>query len=246
MSNRKPRHRQTPRPRRRGLPLCLLLPLIWASTAAAVNSQSLEAIRQVVHDHASASLSELGEITAVEVGQLDPRLSLVACPVPLEPFFPNGQRKLGHATVGVRCAGDRPWTLYVPVKVDSHVEVLAAAAPLARGTVLKESDLQPLKHNAAALPHGYFRATADVVGMQLRRSLRPGEIVSPNALQAPSLVERGQEIVLVAESGGIRVTLRAEALEGGAAGERIQVRNLNSRRIVEAEVIGKNTARVAL
>ena len=117
----------------------LLLLLVSASPATA--KHPLEDIRQNVERFVHAEFASLGNITAVEVTRLDPRLALARCEQPLEPFVPNGQRRLGNATIGVRCDGQRPWTLYVPVRITSSVNILTARRPLSRGTVLAADDL---------------------------------------------------------------------------------------------------------
>lgn len=224
----------------------LVCGLLWATPGAAVKRQSLQEVAGTVRQFVRQSYADLGTVSSVEVTSLDPRLNLAACEVPLQAFAANGQRRLGNTTVGVRCGGEKPWTLYVPVKIVSQVTVLASAQPLRRGSVLKASDLVPISRDAATLPHGYFVEPKALVGMQLKRSIRAGEAIVPSAVTAAPVVERGQEVLLTAAINGIEVSMKGEALEDGAAGERIQVRNLSSRRVVEGEVIGRNRVRVPL
>lgn len=226
--------------------LGLVSTLLCANAAADVKYQSLEEIRAAAEQFVRESYADLGTISAVEVDRLDPRLRLVACELPLEAFSPTGQRRLGHTTVGVRCSGAKPWTLYVPARVISRVTVMTTTRALPRGSVLKESDLAPLEREVAALPQGYYRDAKALVGMQLKRAVGPGEILSAAALEAPKAVERGQEVYIVAENASVRVAVKAEALEDGAVGDRIQVRNLSSRRVIQAEVLGKNMVKVPL
>jgi flagella basal body P-ring formation protein FlgA len=234
------------RPHRRIAVRAGLLALLWLLPTSAGAAQSLAEIEQAVKAHVEREFSTLGTISAIEITSLDPRLKLADCDKPLEAFTANGQRRLGNTTIGVRCSGVRPWTLYVPVKIASQVTVLTAAQPLARGALLKPSDLVPIARDAAALPHGYFIEPRELTGMQLKRALRAGEVILPNAVSRPPLVERGQEVLLTAEAGGIKVSMKGEALQDGAAGERIQVRNLSSRKVVEGEVLGRNHVRVPL
>ena len=239
--------RRRPRPALRGFVAGLLtITLLWTMPAQAVKSQSLDEISATVTRYVKQSFADLGTISDVQVTNLDPRLNLPACAAPLEAFPANDQRRLGNATIGVRCEGERPWTLYVPVKITSEVTVLVSAKPLTRGTVLKESDLVPLPRDAAKLPHGYFVELDELVGLRLKRSLRAGEPTVPSTVSVPPMVERGQEVLLSASLGEIEVTMKGQALEDGVPGERIQVRNLSSRRVVEAEVIGRNRVRVPL
>ena len=50
-------------------------------------------------------------------GALDSRLRLARCEQPLNAFAAPGGKLSGKITVGVRCDGPKPWSLYVPVQV---------------------------------------------------------------------------------------------------------------------------------
>lgn len=230
-----------PAGRLRIIALPLLLALSWP---AAAEKQSLQAIRASVEHYVRAEFRALGPISAVEVAQLDPRLTLASCEHPLTPFTPNGQRRLGNATIGVRCEGQRPWTLYVPVRIISSVNILTARRALTRGSLLTEQDLASVKRDAASLPYGYFTDPALVVGQQLKRSVRPGEVLSPAMIAPAPLVQRGQQVWISARSGSVNVSMQGEALADGAAGERIRVRNLSSNRVLEAEVVSGGLVQV--
>ncbi len=208
--------------------------------------QSLDSIRHAVKTFIAEQHVVVGEDTQIQISRLDSRLRLAACESPLNAFAPHANNRPGNMTVGVRCEGERPWTVYVPVRIDSYIEVLTLTTAVTRGTVLKESDLRPIRRNLATLPQGYFTDPVDVIGREARRSLRAGDIISPNAIAEPHLVNRGQEVWLTAEGGGISVSAKAEAMQDGAQGDRIQVRNLSSRRVIEAEVIGPQQVRTAL
>jgi flagella basal body P-ring formation protein FlgA len=112
--------------------------------------------------------------------------------------------------------------------------------------VLSRQDLVAVQRDVGALPYGYFTDSETLVGQQLKRPVRPGDILSPAMVAPAPAVERGQTVWIAAESGGIKVTMKGEALADGAIGERVPVRNLSSKRVLEAEVISANLVRVAL
>ncbi len=226
----------------RTVALLLGLTTCWAPAQAGI--QSLEAIRASVERYVRTEFSALGEISAVEVSALDPRLQLAACEQPLEPFTPAGQRRLGHATIGIRCSGERPWTLYVPVRIESTVKIMTAARALPRGKILTPDDIKPVVRDVAALPYGYFTSADILTGQKLKRAVRPGEVLSPTMVAPAPLVERGQIVWIATKASGIEVRMQGEALADGAAGERINVRNLSSRRILEAEVVDNGLVQV--
>jgi len=74
--------------------------------------------------------------------------------------------------------------------------------------------------------------------------LRTGKPLYWKDLNQRPLVQRNQIIDVVAQKGWMKITLKAKALEDGVKGQVIRVRNLQSFRDLQAEVIGVNRTRV--
>jgi len=190
--------------------------------------------------------SSHGLTPEVRAGKLDSRLRLSHCDAPLEAFQPPGGKTLGNITVGVRCNGTRSWSLYVPVKVSIRDKVVAAARPLTRGDVVQASDLKLVERDLAQLQSGYFSDPAELVGKEVTRTVAMDAALTNYLIKDPLQVRRGQRVSLVANSGGLEVRMSGEALSDGAAGARIKVRNLSSKRVVDGTVLTANTIQVAM
>ncbi len=233
----------------RRLPMAALLLLLGAGviagTARAAPLQPLDALATAVRAF-TRTAAAADERLEVVVGHLDPRLRLQACAAPLQTFSPPGSELRGNTTVGVRCTAPRPWTVYVPARIRMLGPVLVLTQARPRGTVLRAEDVKPVARDRAALRQGYFRAAGEVAGMVLSRSLAAGSVLTPRAVQRPRLVARGERVVIVASAGGIQVHSSGEALQDGARGDRIRVRNLASRRLIEARVVASGTVQVAM
>lgn len=237
------------RTRHRTLLLPALLALFGTATAAADDAalQSLESIRGAAESFLAEQVAPppTGR-TEITAGRLDQRLRLAACSEPLESFLPPSGRTVGNTTVGVRCNGEKPWTLYVPVRVALYTEVLVAARPLARGERVAAGDLMPTERDVSGVQGGYLTDPAQAVGHVVRRAVAAQAILAPKMIEAPHLVEKGQRVVLVAATGGVEVRMSGTALADGSLGEQIQVRNLSSSRVVEGRVIDQGTVQVNL
>lgn len=221
----------------------------WCGTVAATSApaQDHERIRERVNLFLLQQLSPAQRKDAkIDIGRLDPRLRLRQCPAPLQAFAVGGRPTVGATSVGVRCPGDRPWTLYVTARVVVFDNVLVAAHALDRGQPIRAGDLQATRKDLSQLPYGYLTDAQTAVGKVLKRSYLPGQVVQPNQLAAPLLVKRGQQVTLHAEAGGIEIHMGGKAMSDGAVGERIRVRNVSSNRIVEGEVIAKGVVRVRI
>jgi flagellar basal body P-ring formation protein FlgA len=174
---------------------------------------------------------------AVTPGRLDPRLRLRRCEAPLEAFLGPGSRMAGNSTVGVRCPGPVTWTLYVPVRISVHGQVLVLAEPLPRGSLLQASNLRREHHDVGNLSGGYLSDLAAAQHMVLRRALPAGTVLTPQMVEPQRLVQRGQRVTLMAEGATVTVRVEGEALSDGSRGQRVQVRNLSSQRVVEGTVL---------
>lgn len=210
-------------------------------------SQSLDSIRARVEAFLLEQLQPSQRQDAeIEIGRMDPRLRLRQCTAPLQAFAMGGRPTVGSTSVGVRCDDEKPWTLYVTAQVVVYDDVLVATRALRRGETLAQGDLRLARKDLSRLAYGYLTDAEAAQGQVLKRSYLAGQVVQPGHLDKPVLVKRGQQVTLHARSGGIEIHMGGEALSDGAAGERIQVRNSSSNRVVEGEVVAKGVVRVRI
>lgn len=180
----------------------------------------------------------------IKVGKLDSRLKLNKCNKRLQAFSPKGSRELGNTTVGVKCTGSKPWSLHVPVTVSIYKNVLVAARPLQKNTVLTNDDIKLAKHDLALLTYGYFEDLTSEVGMKLKRRVLAGAVLTPAMLKRPQVITRGQKVSISVQSGRMEVRMSGKALENGAIGERIKVMNLQSRKKLEGVIISAGVVEI--
>jgi flagella basal body P-ring formation protein FlgA len=181
----------------------------------------------------------------VDFGYLDSRLHLASCQQPLEAFFPPTSQELIASSVGVRC-GQPNWQVYIPVEIHAYAMVLTASRPLAKGTVIAASDVQLRKRDISQFRSGVFEDTQQLIGMVLKQPMAEGSVVTPREVMPKRLVQRGEPVIIMAESGGMTVRVQGLALMDGHNGQMIQVRNTHSGRKLMAEVIDTATVRVKM
>lgn len=218
-----------------------------AGPAIGAQLQDHASIKQAAESFiADVVRSSHGAEATVRAGSLDSRLRLARCDIPLEAFQPGGSRALGNTTIGVRCTGSTSWTLYVPVSVSLFGEVVVAARPLTRATLLTAADLKLARRDLAQLHNGYFDTIDQAIGMQAGRNIAVDTAISTVLVKEPLAVKRGQRVNLVALAGGLEVRMAGEAMSDGTTGQRIKVRNLRSKRVVDGIVKSATTIQVAM
>jgi flagella basal body P-ring formation protein FlgA len=125
------------------------------------------------------------------------------------------------------------------------VEAAVLARAVERNEVIKSSDVMIERRPKAEV--GNDAAARDsAVGMQARRQLRTGQALRVTDLAKPDLVTRDQNVTLIYESGGLYLTIRGKALEGGTEGDAVNVLNLQSKRTVSGIVVGRGQVSVAI
>lgn len=229
------------------LAVAVFLPMPALAQQQAV--QPLESVRAAAQQAAEQSMlagidAEAG--ASIVVGQLDPRLRLPACDAPLEGFLPGSMQGRSNVTVGVRCPGATPWTVYVPVRVSAPRPVVVLTRPVARGAALTAQDIDVELREAGGLGSGYFEDPAAVLGKVLTRPGSPGQVVVPTLVTGAVAVKRGQQVTLTANSGGIMVRMEGTALADGSIGERLKVKNNSSARVVEGTVLPDGSVEIGM
>ncbi|WIO73477.1 flagellar basal body P-ring formation chaperone FlgA [Porticoccaceae bacterium LTM1] len=227
---------------RSGLLIALLLP--WL-TGNADGIQSHESIRATAEGFVSnqPAIQQMGDVKVI-AGQLNNSLQLPLCSVALEAFLPPGGKLLGKTSIGVRCRGESPWTLYVPVTVTATQAVPVATRTLRRGEVLSAEDVSLMEQPLHQLPAGYFEKASEAIGQEATRNIQAGSTLTQGMLAAPKVIKRGQQVTLIAGSDSFEVRMNGKALSDAAVGDRLRVENLSSKKIVEGTV--KDTGEVVV
>jgi flagella basal body P-ring formation protein FlgA len=182
----------------------------------------------------------------VHAQTLDPRLRLAECDRPLDAAITGDGQARAHTTVAVRCPGTVHWTIYLSVTIDSEFPVLVARHAMSRDAELTAEDFELMSRHLPGLTSDYVTKPAMISGQRLRQAIASGEALSLEAITPSNLIHRGQQVTLVAGTGGFEVRMSAVALSDGRLADRIRVQNLSSQRVVEGIVRSNNVVEVPL
>ena len=90
----------------------------------------------------------------------------------------------------------------------------------------------------------YIQQMDLAVGMELKRALPAGVAVTQETLSPPTLINRGDMIVMSAKAGAVEIRQQGIALQDGELGSQISVRNASSEVVVRAVVTGTGQVEV--
>jgi flagella basal body P-ring formation protein FlgA len=160
---------------------------------------------------------------------------------------PNGLRDIGAVSVEVYTGGE----LYMRFDPSPYllvtVPVYTTAHDIDRGTILSENDVTETPVDVRNLPADETIESLDeIVGLAARTNIQSGRIITDGMLEPPTMVIRGETVIVYIPIGSASVTLHGIALDSGAVGESVRVRNPDSGTIITATVIGPSMAEISL
>lgn len=226
--------------------LGLVCGILMSFNLSADTLHALDRIEQVAYEYALKQAQASYDNPQIAMDSLDNRLRLQACDSVLDVFSTKGVVSLGNQTIGVKCNSPVAWTVYVPVKVKVLKLVVVANRPLSSNQIISKDDIKLQKLDIGGLQHGYLSGTQLVIGQQLKYPVSMGTVIKPNSLQAQKVIQRGEQIMLVAMAGQMEVRMSGTALDDGTLGQRVKVKNSTSKRIVEGVVDAPGIVKVSM
>jgi flagellar basal body P-ring formation protein FlgA len=205
--------------------------------------QDGESIRVAAFNFLQQQAAGLPGKVEITVTPVFPR-GLAACSA-LDPFMPTGARLWGRMTVGVRCVGERPWTLYVQARVSINATYYQAARAIAPGEVLTNADLVARDGDLTAMPQAIVTDPAQAVGAVALSRVPAGLPLRTDMLRAASSVAIGQTVHVVAGGTGFSISADGTAMSNAAPGQQIRVKTAGGQ-IITGVVKDAQTVEIAL
>lgn len=181
----------------------------------------------------------------IQVKQLDPRTRMPFCDKDLTAEL-HSPKPVGRVTVRLRCEGSAPWTVFVPAQVQLFRNVVTAVRPLKRDAIVMPEDVAMRERDVGTLGLGFLASLDQAVGQKVIRPMVIDQVLTPVALEQPHMVHKGDHVVIIARSGSLAVRMPGEAMADGGFNEQIRVKNLNSNRVIKANITGPGQVEVSM
>ena len=148
--------------------------------------------------------------------------------------YDAGTRRFDLTFEMVDGAGRRTWR-YLGTAVET-VEVAVLARALARGEVVRAADITIERRPKTEVANEALAPAVEVAGLAAKRALRAGQPLRTSDLTKPEIVQRNDMVMLQFIAPGIVLTMRGQAMDGGAEGDTISVLNAQSKRTVQGVI----------
>jgi len=221
--------------RLRTLPLLLAL-LLCSPPAHAVDQAMQDSLNAffaggIVHQGARAELQSVTRWPDT-TGRITWRL----------PHIANYPANLSLIAEQGNGAKTRRW--YVPVRVHWWTQAMVAGRDIPAHARIEPSMLKRSRSDLAGINGTWWSRADALLGTKTTRPLRAGQVLLSTNTMRPALLKSGDQITLIRQIGGIRVTATGKILRNAGIGDRVRVQNMSSKEVIQATILDANTARV--
>ena len=130
-------------------------------------------------------------------------------------------------------------------KIEALAQVVVAAGSLKKGAILRPEQLATAVMDISSINNPGLKP-GDFVGKKLTRSLRAGSPILSSMIEAQPIVQRGEKVKIVINSGPLHLTATGLAHSDGAKDQMIRVQNINSNKIIYCRVTAPGLVEVLL
>lgn len=202
-----------------------------------------ESIRRVALAFLQQQTLGLPGTVKITVAPTFPR-GLAACTA-LEPFMPTGARLWGTTSVGVRCAGAKPWTLYLQARIAINSTYYLAARQIDAGTVVTAQDLLARDGDLSNLPRAIITDPSQAVGSTALVRIGAGMPLRQDLLKSASAVSIGQTVRVVAQGQGFQISSEGSVMNNASPGQQVRVKMAGGQ-IISGIVVNGATVQVQM
>ena len=158
----------------------------------------------------------------------------------------NNPRGVGRIplTALVKVDGKFIKRLRVNAKVAVYQDVVKTVSSIQRGNVISVSDVVVERTRTERVLKDIPTTLDKVIGQAATRNLQNGKIVKFRDLKKVPTVKRGSRVIILARKGSVKITAPGTVREDGFKNSIVQVVNLETKKMIYAEVINSNMVEV--
>jgi flagella basal body P-ring formation protein FlgA len=175
-----------------------------------------------------------------------------------EVFLPRGELSYDINEIGIykkeggyrnyqvnfRIDGELVRKVTVRAYLKVYKEIFVARDTIQRDKIIEETDLVRVRRNVDRTTADYVTEPQELVGKIATRTINPKEVIQERTVTIPPLVNTGDRLTIIYETSLLRLTAPGISMSKGRMGEKIRVRNADSKLVVYATVQDENTVQV--
>ena len=205
-----------------------------------------EKIKMLVSDYILKNIVKNNVDAEIKEIQVDDSLRLPKGRITFKIVPPASRDLAGKIPLAVHFEVDGKFykRVWATATVEVMAEVVVTRKPLGRHKPIDEDDIEVLKMDLAQLPSDVITDPEAILGKRTKRAVGAKTVMRANLVEFPPLVKRGDVVMIIAESRGLKITALGQAKKKGRLGESIPVINYDSKKVIYAQVLDSNTVKV--
>ena len=153
---------------------------------------------------------------------------------------------IGHTAFTVRFYADDVFIKkdIIRMRLEVLMDIATAATFLARDTRIESRDVKLNRVWQTRAPRNAISTLDEVVGKTVRMDIKPNTAITRTMVKIIPVVKRRKPVKIVFKDDLMRITTIGISEQDGMLGDLVKVRNVSSRQMIYARVIGDAMVRV--
>ena len=223
----------------------LEVPQIVEVVRSAVKIEKTE-LKQIISDFILHNISQDNKTVRIKEIRVPQSVILPKGRVAYKVAAPRSGELKGKCSIAVDFSvnGHSQKKVWATATIEILGPVVVTRRPLGRHKPIAEDDIELQTMDLSDLPDGVVADPEAVLGKRTRRAIGAQTPLRADLIELPPLVKRGDLVVIIAETNGLKITTLGQVKKRGRLGERIPVVNMDSKKILYARVIDSKTVKV--
>lgn len=154
-------------------------------------------------------------------------------------------RSRWEATLLMLSAGKNLAPVKISGRYDEMAHVPTLKSRMQTGDIITEDDIVWEDVPAARFRKSVITDSAALIGKSPKRVVSAGRPIRLDEITGPTVISKGSQVTLVYRTPSIEIKTLGEAMENGAAGSVIRVKNTSSKAILQGTVEGEGRVRIS-
>lgn len=166
---------------------------------------------------------------------LDSRISIKECDTELLLTMAKKRSFSRQFPVKVTChSQNKPWKVFIQVSLTEMIEALVTSQAIAKGVTVDVDMVEIVLVDAQRIRNRSSTDLSAIIGGRALKNIQRGYQIGQNDV---CLVCKGDDVSIIAKNSNMMIKTSGTAIESGAKGESIKVKNNSSNRIIKG-IIG--------
>ena len=215
-----------------------LFPLV--SSAITWDSAYIESFAKTFLEN--SILPPSGGKISFNVADIDPRIIIKPCQVPLKANIPENTNRR-NVNVKITCEDSTSWLMYLPARIERTFAVVVSTSTIEKGDMLTNQNIA-IKFIANNKIRGEKLTNINaVLGSKAEKRIGKDRTISRKNV---CLVCKGDAITIIAKTENFMIKTKGTALSSGNLNQQIRVKNTRSGRMIKPTISAVNQVTIIL